>query len=59
MHSITYKSLRVDKKKVFLFGQHVIPELTMMKKLYFNGMLKINMNDENLHNNNVVQIVII
>lgn len=29
------------------------------KKLYFNGMLKIYMNDENLHNNNVVQIVII
>jgi hypothetical protein len=24
--------IKVDKKKVFLFGQHVIPELTMMKK---------------------------
>jgi len=27
--------IKVDKKKVFLFGQHVIPELTMMKKIVF------------------------
>lgn len=47
-------------KKVFLFGQHVIPELRMMKKIVFQWHAKkINMNDENLHNNNVVQIVII